>query len=192
MAGAPAVDDSRAPSAVPLADLPLAAPEPEHTPARRPAWSVFLMVAAVVLLVDQLSKAWVVSTVQPGSAFSVLGDLLRVVYSKNSGALFGLFGSVAPVMALVSVGVLVVIVWYHGHAARSLVLSLALGMLLGGAIGNSLDRIRLGFVVDWVDMGVGSTRFWTYNLADAAVDGAILLLLLGTLRSGSNSSARDG
>lgn len=186
------MDDSRAPSAAPLADLPPAAREPEHAPARRPAWSLFLVVAAVVLLVDQLSKAWVISTVRPGTAFSVLGDLLRVVYSKNSGALFGLFGSVAPVMALVSVGVLALIVWYHGHAARSLLLSLALGLLVGGAVGNALDRIRLGFVVDWVDMGVGRTRFWTYNLADAAVDGAILLLLLGALRTGSDSLARDG
>ena len=180
MEGGPAVDDSGAPSAAPVAQA-----------ARRPAWSLFLVVAIVVVLVDQLSKAWVISTVRPGTAIGVLGDLLRVVYSRNSGALFGLFGSVAPVMALVSVAVLVIIVWYHGHASRSLLLSLALGLLLGGAMGNALDRIRLGFVVDWVDMGVGSTRFWTYNLADAAVDGAILLLLVSTLRPGSDSSARD-
>ncbi len=62
-------------------------------------------------------------------------------------------------------------------SGRNLYLSVALGLLLGGAIGNLIDRFRLGYVVDWVDMGIGDIRFWTFNVADAAITIAILMLI---------------
>jgi signal peptidase II len=148
----------------------------------RPAWLLFFGVAAGVLIVDQLSKAWVVANIVPGTAVLLVGDLLRLIHSKNDGALFGLFGTAAPVLALASVGVLVLIVGYHARSGRSPLLSIALGLLLGGALGNLIDRIRLGYVVDWVDAGLGSIRFWTFNLGDSAISLAILLLLLLALR----------
>jgi len=74
------------------------------------------------------------------------------------------------------------IVWYHGHSGRSLTLSVALGLLLGGAIGNLSDRLRHGFVLDFVDAGVGGLRWYTFNVADAAISGALLLLVLIALR----------
>ncbi|MEO5885065.1 MAG: signal peptidase II, partial [Candidatus Limnocylindrales bacterium] len=77
-----------------------------------------------------------------------------------------------------SLGVVAMIVWYHGSSGRNTLLSLALGLLLGGAIGNMLDRFRLGYVVDWVDIGIGDVRFYTFNVADSAITGAILLLIL--------------
>ena len=61
--------------------------------------------------------------------------------------------------------------------ARSLYLSIALGLLLGGALGNLIDRLRLGYVVDFVDVGIGDLRFYTFNVADAAISTAIVLLL---------------
>ena len=107
----------------------------------------------------------------------VIGDLVRLVQSQNSGALFGLFRDQAILFALISIGVLALIVIYHGRAGRSVYLSIALGLLLGGAIGNMIDRFRLGFVVDWVDIGLGNLRFWTFNVADSAITVAILMLV---------------
>ena len=75
------------------------------------------------------------------------------------------------------------IVAYHGRSARSLYLSIALGFLLGGAIGNLIDRLRLGYVVDFVDIGIGDLRFYTFNVADAAISTAIVLLLGGRHRA---------
>jgi signal peptidase II len=94
-------------------------------------------------------------------------------------------------MAVVSLGVIGLIVWYHARSGRSLLLSSALGLLLGGAVGNLIDRIRLGYVVDWVDMGIGNVRFWTFNIGDAAITCAILLLLLIALKPGIGTSATD-
>jgi signal peptidase II len=143
----------------------------------RARWGVFIGVAGAVIVIDQLSKAWLVANVAVGEVVSVIGDLLRFVQSPNSGALFGLFREQAILFALVSVAVVGLIALYHGRSGRSLYLSIALGLLLGGAIGNMIDRLRLGHVTDWIDMGLGTIRFWTYNVADSAITVAILMLL---------------
>jgi signal peptidase II len=158
----------------------------------RPAWIVFIAVAAAVLVVDQLTKAWIVAAIVPGSTVRLVGDLLRLIHSKNDGALFGLFGSAAPVFALASLVVIGLILWFHARSDRNVLLSLALGLLLGGALGNLIDRVRLGYVVDWVDAGIGTIRFWTFNVGDAAISLAILLLLLIALRPGLAGAAADG
>ena len=83
------------------------------------------------------------------------------------------------------------IVWYHARSGRNLLISIALGLLLGGALGNLVDRVRFGYVVDWVDAGIGTIRFWTFNVGDAAISVAILLLLLIALRPGLGSTRAD-
>ena len=151
---------------------------PTATPmATRARWGVFLAIAATVIIADQVSKAWLLANVSAGQVMSVVGDLVRLVQSQNSGALFGLFREQAILFALVSLGVIGLIVLYHGRAGRSLYLSIALGLLLGGAIGNMIDRFRFGYVIDWVDAGLGSIRFWTFNVADSAITLAIIMLL---------------
>ncbi len=143
----------------------------------RPHWLVFFSIATVVVIVDQLSKAWLVGELQPGARMSVIGDSLRIVHGQNDGAIFGLFRDQALLFGLVSIGVVGLIVWYHRASGRHILMSIALGLLLGGAIGNMIDRFRLGYVIDWVDAGIGDWRFYTFNVADSAVTGAVLLLL---------------
>jgi signal peptidase II len=140
-------------------------------------WGVFLGIAVVVVLVDQLTKAWLVANVAPGEVLRVVGDAVRLVYHQNTGALFGLFRDQAIVFGLISIGVIALIIGYHARSARSLYLSVALGFLLGGAVGNLIDRLRLGYVVDFVDIGIGDLRFYTFNVADSAISTAILLLV---------------
>jgi signal peptidase II len=160
-------------------------------PSRRSVrWPLFVALAAVVVALDQVTKAWVVGRLAPGESLAVAGDLLRIVHGRNTGALFGLFRDQAPLFALFSIGVVVLIVAYQAHAGRSLLVTLALGLLLGGALGNLLDRVRLGYVVDFVDAGIGAVRWYTFNIADAAVSGAILLLILLAVR-GDPAGERD-
>ena len=144
---------------------------PTTAPSReRARWPLFLGVAAIVVVLDQLTKAWLVSILPAeGQQLSVIGDLVRLVHSRNSGALFGLFKDQALLFGLVSMGVVGLIAWYHGSSGRNTLLSLALGLLLGGALGNMLDRLRLGYVVDFVDAGLGDLRFYTFNVADSAI-----------------------
>jgi signal peptidase II len=147
----------------------------------RPRWSVFLGLAAVVLALDQATKAWLTSFLAPGQWVDVAGDLLRLVHSQNNGGLFGMFSGQALPFALVSLVVVALIVLYHARGGRDPYLSIALGLLLGGALGNLTDRIRLGYVVDFVDAGLGNLRWYTFNVADAAISFAILLLLAASI-----------
>jgi len=150
--------------------------------ARRPLWPPFVALTAGVVVVDQVTKAWLVSTLSPGESTPIVGDLLRLVYSQNNGGLFGLFRGQAVPFALLSLGVMGLIAAYHARSGRSPYLTLTLGLLLGGALGNAIDRVRLGYVVDFVDAGIGSVRWYTFNVADSAISLAILLLIAASLR----------
>jgi len=148
----------------------------------RPIWPIFLGLAAVIVVADQLTKAWIRATIAPGASISIVGDYLRLVHSQNNGALFGLFRESAILFGLASIIVIGLIVAYHGRSGRSPYMSVALGLLLGGAIGNLIDRLRLGHVVDFVDAGIGNVRWYTFNVADAAISFAIIFLILAALR----------
>jgi signal peptidase II len=113
----------------------------------------------------------------------VIGDELRLVITHNTGGVFGLFRDQAPVFALVSIGVMGLIVVFHGRSPASRYLSVTLGLLLGGAIGNFIDRVRYGHVIDFVDGGIGTLRFYTFNVADMAVSASVLLLIALSLRA---------
>jgi len=145
---------------------------------RRPGahWFVFFGLAAVIVVLDQVTKAILVANLDPGQSVAVIGDWVRLVFSQNSGALFGMFHDQAILFALASIGVVGLIVYFHGQSGRSLYLSIALGLLLGGALGNMIDRVRLGYVVDFVDIGIGSFRWYTFNVADAAISTALVML----------------
>jgi len=148
----------------------------------RPIWPIFLGLAATVIVADQLTKAWLVSVLAPGESMPIVGDYLRLVHSQNNGALFGLFRESALLFGLASIVVIGLIVAYHARSGRSRYMSVALGLLLGGAIGNLIDRLRLGYVVDFVDAGIGNFRWYTFNVADAAISFAILFLIAAALR----------
>jgi len=144
-------------------------------------WALFAAIAIVVVIADQLTKSWVVNNIAKGSGISVLGTWLNFVYGANSGILFGMVPQSAGAFAIVSLVVIVVIVVYHRKAGRGIVMSIATALLLGGAIGNLIDRLRFGEVIDWIDMGIGAVRFWTYNIADAAITTALILIFVTAL-----------
>jgi signal peptidase II len=162
----------------PAATSPAATtPTPDRAGTRRPHWVTFLGLASAIVVADQLTKAWLVSFLAPGEAVSVLGDWLRLVHSQNSGGLFGILRDQALPFGLVSLVVVGLIVLYHGRTPPNRYISITLGLLLGGAVGNLVDRLRIGYVVDFVDAGIGTLRWYTFNVADAAISFAIVLLL---------------
>ena len=122
----------------------------------RPLWPPFIAIAAAVVVVDQLTKAWIRSILAPGESTPVLGDWIRLVHAQNNGGIFGLLRGQALPFAIVSLGVIALIVAYHGRSGRNPFLTVALALLLGGAIGNLLDRLLFGSVVDFVDAGIGT------------------------------------
>ena len=144
-----------------------------------------------VVVADQLSKVLIVANFDVGVTSNVFGDSARIWLSHNTGALFGLFRDQAPIFAAFSLAVIGLIVWYEAQAGGNLIVTLALGLLLGGAVGNLTDRLRLGYVVDFVDLGIGTWRFYTFNVADSAITGAVALLLLMAVLPGLAGPTQD-
>jgi signal peptidase II len=155
--------------------------------------AIFLALAAGVVVIDQLAKTWIdasfVSAVpgvpsgQPSGPTPVIGELVRISKTYNDGGIFGLFDAAAPILGLLSVAIIAGIAWYewrHGAAAGPIV-TVGLGLLLGGALGNLIDRARFGHVIDYVDVGIGSSRFYAFNVADAAISIGILLLIVAAI-----------
>ncbi len=164
-------------------------------------WVAFFAIAGIVVLVDQLAKAYVVANYPLNEPVEIIGDWVRIWYIQNAGALFGLFQQQALLFGLVSIVVVGVIVWLHGKTSGTggWLATAGLGLLLGGAVGNMIDRFRYGYVVDFVDLGIGEWRFFTFNIADACIDIGILVLIvlaflpaLGERFGGSRAAAPGG
>ena len=144
--------------------------------------SRILLVAAVavaVFAIDRVTKAWVSENIPLGTARPVIGDYVRIVHAQNTGAAFGLLPERTTLLSVLSVvAVLAIVYYYRQIASNSSLVSATLGMQLGGAFGNLLDRIMQGYVVDFVDVGIGDVRFWAFNVADSSIVVGIILVTM--------------
>ncbi|MFQ5599893.1 MAG: signal peptidase II [Candidatus Krumholzibacteriia bacterium] len=137
---------------------------------------IFYVIAAVTALLDQASKWIVVHHVEHGP---VLGELVRLTLTYNSGAAFGMFsGARAPFIVISVVAAVGLIYAHHVLPAVDRTRRIPMALILGGNLGNLVDRLRVGRVTDFIDMGFGDARWPTYNIADIAVVlGAVALAL---------------
>ena len=154
--------------------------EETHPPAERPrdffgGLSLFVMLAA--LAADQASKALVLMNMYPGQSIPESG-FFRITYVTNTGSAFGLFPNQTLFLIIASfVGIGILLVFYRIHRVGSPILRISLGLQLGGAIGNLMDRLRLGHVVDFIDVGA-----WpVFNLADSSIVVGLVGLLFTML-----------
>jgi signal peptidase II len=152
---------------------------------------LFFLFALLSLAADLITKAGIVGWLGPGASVSVIGDFLRITHVRNVGASFGLFpGNVHVLIAVSSLAVLVV-VYLAIRSRRRPWSMLCLGLILGGALGNLYDRLRLGEVIDFVDVGIGSHRWPVFNVADIAVTVGVFLLLIEFLRRGDGQAGDE-
>jgi signal peptidase II len=147
---------------------------------QRTELAVLGLTAALVVAADQLTKAAVVGALEVGDRVGLVGDLVLIWHVRNSGAAFSLFQFEGSLLLFYAVHVVALgmVAWFHrGFRGRSLWLQAILGLLLGGSIGNLIDRIRQGYVTDFVSVGIGDVRFPTWNIADAGITVGIVLLV---------------
>ena len=135
----------------------------------------------LILICDQISKWIVLETIGPdGSrdAVQIIPGVLQFRFVRNTGSAFGLFQGNSDILkVLAMVAVVGLFVYYVRTATRDWMVSLALGLQLGGALGNIIDRFRHGYVVDFIDF----PRFPTFNVADSAITIGVVLLMYAML-----------
>jgi signal peptidase II len=149
-------------------------------------------ITLTVVVADQVSKWLVTRGMTLGQSVPVVDDLVRFTYIHNPGAVFGLRiggGSLHLAVALVAMVLVGAMLWRLPPTEGLARVGLAL--VLGGAAGNVIDRIRLGEVIDFLDFGIGDVRWWIFNLADACVTTGAGLLVLAYGRQ-HGREGRDG
>ena len=133
----------------------------------------------LALILDQGSKFSVSRWMKLEGSIPVVGDLIRLTYIRNPGAVFGLTFGGRPLHLILSlIALALVAAMLRKTPAGELRAQAGLSMVLGGALGNMIDRVRLGEVIDFIDVGVGGHRWYTFNVADSFVTvGAFVLMI---------------
>ena len=150
---------------------------------RRLHW--LLLISAVIIFLDRLSKTWVTLHIKIGGAIPVIPHVLRISHLTNDGAAFSLFADSAKpnlvrwgLICFTSLAALVILVVLVRIADRFTLTSVALALVFAGALGNVHDRIAYGSVVDFIEVHIFNYHFPDFNIADSSVvTGACLLLL---------------
>jgi signal peptidase II len=148
-----------------------------------------LLVAVGVIIVDQLTKSLAVSYLETelDQSVSIAGNLVRLTYVENRGAAFGILQEHTFFFVVIGLAVIGgIFATYRYFPVTGPTLHVALGLQLGGAIGNLIDRVRLGYVVDFVDLAI-----WpVFNVADAAIVVGVAILAFHLLRAPEPSGNR--
>ena len=141
---------------------------------------ILVLIALVVIALDQLTKRAVQQNLALGEALLVFPpwEFVRIVHWVNTGAAFGMFqGGNAVLIGLTVAITLAILVYYQSLPEDHLFQRICLALMVGGSIGNLIDRLTLGYVVDFVAVG----RFPVFNLADSCVTVSVILLLISTI-----------
>lgn len=156
----------------------------------------YLWIAGGIVALDQVTKALVDRYLELHESYAIVEGLARLTYVQNRGAAFGILSDadlpyqsvLFAVISIVALGAIAVYAWRLPISSR--LPRAALALIMGGAIGNLLDRMRLGYVIDYVDVYWGRHHWPAFNVADSAISVGVALLVLDILRSPQPDSAK--
>jgi signal peptidase II len=157
----------------------------------------YLLITAIVLVADQWTKHWAMTSLKPVALIEVIPGFFRLTYATNRGVAFSMFAdselNVRLIFAVIStVAALFVTIYLARTPAKRTKMSTALSLLLAGIIGNLIDRVRLGEVIDFLDFHLGERYTWpTFNIADAAICIGAALLAIEMLREERAASLKS-
>jgi signal peptidase II len=162
---------------------------PRHRPRRLEIW-----LPALIVALDQLTKALVRSRLPLHSSVTVVPGFLDFTHVRNTGAAFGILNAAdfpfkTAIVALIATAALVGVGLYAANLAHhQLVARIGLALIIGGACGNLLDRVATGSVVDFVDVYWRAYHFWAFNVADSAITVGVTIMILDMLEGGTHVS----
>ncbi len=155
----------------------------EKRPLARWRYLLFCLVALFIIVADQVSKVWIRAILPEGHSLFKLG-FFRITHVQNTGAAFGLFSdhSLALIIFAIIAGCVVLFFVFYGHRyftwLGNTIVMLTFGLVLGGIVGNLIDRFRFGYVTDFIDLS-----YWpAFNIADSAVTVSVVVFALLLLR----------
>ncbi len=156
-----------------------------------------ILLGLAILLLDQITKQAIRANFAYGESRPVIEGFFNLVYVRNDGAAWNVLSGQSLVLILISVAVLVLLVVYRrSFLQETLPHRVMLGLMLGGIVGNLVDRIRFGWVTDFLDFEFGTYHYPSFNVADSAICIAVALYiitnLLGKERGTGSGEQEDG
>ena len=158
---------------------------------------VLFITLLLVVGLDQISKMYISSVMSLHASYPVIDGFFNITCVRNPGAAFGFLADAAPMfrslfLIIVSAAAIAMILWFLAkNKSAGMLLTFALSLILGGAVGNLLDRIRFGSVVDFLDFYIASWHWPAFNVADSAISVGAVLLIVEMLRREKPRSLRQ-
>jgi len=157
--------------------------------------ALWLLLPAATLGADWASKAMILARFREGETMAVIPGFFNLTLGYNPGAIFGSFANLSPglrtaIFGLAGVAAIGYFGWEFLRAGTSTLQRVALGLILGGALGNGLDRFRHGAVVDFLDFVFFGWHYWTFNLADSAILCGVVLMAWGMIQAARQEKAQ--
>lgn len=149
---------------------------------------LFLAITVLVVLLDQLSKAWILAALRLHEGFPLIDGFFNIVHVRNPGAAFGFLASAPPLfryiffIAVTVAAILLILHYLRVSRIEETSLISALALILAGAVGNLIDRVRFGEVVDFLDVYIGAHHWPAFNVADSAISVGAAILIVVLLR----------
>ena len=164
-------------------------PKPHRTPGARSYMIPLLAIAAAVAIIDRITKRFIMHRLPEGHAHTIIPGILRITHVLNTGAAFSMFSDSRTVavryglvlFSVVAIFIILAMLWRARHTFT--LTSVALALILGGAIGNVYDRIRYHFVVDFIEVHIVHYHWPDFNVADSCIVIGACLLFIEIFRS---------
>ncbi len=141
------------------------------------------LIVGLIVIIDQITKIIIKESMYLGESIQLMGNFLRITYVENPGIAFGIrVGNpiIFTILSLLASMVIVVYMIYHRNGEK--ILKYGLAVILGGALGNLIDRLFVQRVVDFVDVGIGDVRWPVFNVADSAVVVGMFMLIYAMIK----------
>lgn len=146
------------------------------------------MTFAAVVLLDQFLKAYIAATMRLHESIPIIEGYFNITYVKNPGAAFGFLSNASPqirslfLISVTVIAIVLILYFISKSTAKEVLLTFSLSLILGGAVGNLIDRIRFGAVTDFLDFYISSYHWPAFNVADSAISLGALILVVEIFR----------
>jgi signal peptidase II len=165
---------------------------PSATPQRAIRPALFYLIALIVFASDQFSKGWVQRYLSWETSKSIVGNVFSLTLTQNPGGAWGVLPKGNPIFSIFAAAAVVALLIAYNRMPRvPLLVGSALALALGGALGNLLDRLRYGYVVDFFDVHLQRFHWPIFNVADSAITLGIILLLIHFLRAAGTEAEEE-
>lgn len=142
--------------------------------------TIIIILSIIFLIIDQITKILVVNSLVPGENIEIIKNIFNIIYTNNTGAAFSILLGKRIFLIVVAVLIIGVLLYYiKRNKIEKKIDIIALSFVIGGSLGNLIDRIVRGYVIDFISIKIGNYNFPIFNVADALIVVGVILLLLG-------------